>query len=124
MNDIEFKSILNLDGAIRYEYFIKKVADYGEIWGLYDDGWATTTDDNERVLIPFWPKKEFAEGCAVGEWSNYIATSINLEEFIEEWLPGMQEDSVLASVFWNGDDSIAREANKLLYDLEIELEKY
>lgn len=91
---------------------------------MYDDGWTTTRDDNERVLIPFWPKKEFAEGCAVGEWSNYIATSINLEEFIEEWLPGMQEDSVLASVFWNGDDSIAREANKLLYDLEIELEKY
>ncbi|WP_420491137.1 DUF2750 domain-containing protein [Neobacillus drentensis] len=37
---------------------MKKVVDYEEVWGLYDDGWATAQDDDGNMLIPFFPKKD------------------------------------------------------------------
>ena len=64
INEKEFYSVLNLPANKRYEYFIKKVVDWGEVWGLYEDGWAMTEDDNGNLLIPFWPKKEFAQYCS------------------------------------------------------------
>ncbi|MFD2328955.1 DUF2750 domain-containing protein [Cohnella sp. GCM10020058] len=73
INPKEFEAIIKLSANIRYEYFIKKVTDSEEVWGLYDDGWAMSSDDNGRLLIPFWPKKEFAEYCAYEDWSNYKA---------------------------------------------------
>lgn len=124
MNINEYNSLMKSDVRKRYEYFIKKVADFEEVWGLYNKGWATTTDSDGRILIPFWPRKEFAEACALHEWQSYVATSIELEEFINEWLPGMREDGVVPSIFWNNDDSAAVEVNVIINDLERELENY
>ncbi|TYP73266.1 DUF2750 domain-containing protein [Paenibacillus methanolicus] len=124
MNQKEFEAVIRLPANIRYEYFVKKVVDFEEIWGLYDDGWAMTSDDNGNLLLPFWPKKEFAEYCASEEWSNYNAHRISLEAFINDWLPGMQKDRHKPSIFWNRDDSAVMEIHVLLNDLEQELENY
>lgn len=70
MNQKEFNAVLELPANIRYEYFIKKIVDQEVLWGLYDDGWALSTDDVGNHLFPFWPRKEFAEYCAIGDWSN------------------------------------------------------
>jgi hypothetical protein len=43
MDKKEFEALLNQPTNIRYEYFIKKVVDFEEVWGLYNDGWTTTT---------------------------------------------------------------------------------
>ncbi|MCZ1269023.1 DUF2750 domain-containing protein, partial [Paenibacillus tundrae] len=45
MTSKEFEAVIKLPANIRYEYFIKKVTDSEEIWGLYDDGWAMSSDD-------------------------------------------------------------------------------
>ncbi|MBY0012066.1 DUF2750 domain-containing protein [Paenibacillus typhae] len=124
MTSKEFEAVIKLPANIRYEYFIKKVADSEEIWGLYDDGWAMTADDSGILLIPFWPKKEFAQYCAYEEWSNYKAQSISLDEFISDWLPNMVKDQYKPSIFWNRDDSAVLEIQVILNDLEQELEKY
>ncbi|SHN59347.1 Protein of unknown function [Paenibacillus sp. ov031] len=127
MNSItskEFEAVIKLPANIRYEYFIKKVTDSEEIWGLYDDGWAMSSDDKERLLISFWPRKEFAEYCAYEEWLNYKAHCISLDEFISDWLPNMVEDQHKLSIFWNRDNSAVLEIQVLLNDLEKELEKY
>ena len=108
----------------RYEYFIKKVADFEEVWGLYNDGWATSEDDEGNMLIPFFPKKEFAEYYAINEWNVFKATSIDLDEFIEEWLEGMYKDGIKPSIFPTHEDSALVEISVLLRDLRNELEKY
>lgn len=99
MNHKEFEAVIKLPANIRYEYFIKKVVDFEEVWGLYEEGWAMTSDDDGSMMIPFWPKREFAEYCAFEEWSNYKAQSISLDEFINEWLPGIEEDQYKPSIF-------------------------
>jgi hypothetical protein len=51
------------------------------------------------MLIPFFPKKEFAINCAVYEWSNFKAEPIELAKFINEFLIPMKEDRVKPSIF-------------------------
>ena len=126
MHQKELENVFKLEPRKRYEYFIKKVADFEEVWGLRQgDGWASTGDENAREYIAFWPKKEFADLCAKEEWQNYYAESIQLEEFIEQWLTGMGEDKVMASIFPNFlDNSVIVEPKQLLEHLNQELELY
>jgi hypothetical protein len=124
VNKKELEFVVKLPATKRYEYFIKKVADFKEVWGLYNDGWATTEDDNENILIPFWPNKEFSQFCAIGEWKNYVPEKIDLYEFIDEWLPGIKQDKYKPAIFCNNNDSAVIEVDILLRDLNNELENY
>ncbi|QTD40858.1 DUF2750 domain-containing protein [Sporosarcina sp. Te-1] len=124
MNNKELEVVSKLPASKRYEYFIKKVADFEEVWALFDDGWAVSEDDNGNTLIPFWPKKEFATLCAVEEWKNYKAEQIDLSEFMQTWLPGMKTDGIKPSIFLNNEDSVVIEIDNLVLDLQEELEKY
>lgn len=124
MYDKKKLSILKSNGKERYKYFLKKVAEYEEVWGLYDDGWATSEDDEGNILIPFWPTKEYAEYCANKEWERYQPKKINLSEFIEKWIPGMIKNHQSISIFSNGIDTISVDLIGLKNDLEHELENY
>ncbi len=124
MNIKEFEAVIKQPPNIRYEYFIKKVADYGEVWGLYNDGWATADDGYGNSCLPFFPRKEFAQNNAIEEWLGYEPESIDVYEFIEDWLTGMKEDKIKVSVFPNDNDTAIVEVDVLLRDLEEDLAKY
>ncbi|MDT9757074.1 DUF2750 domain-containing protein [Heyndrickxia coagulans] len=124
MNSKEVEAVLTLQAFKRYEYFIKKSVDYEEVWGLYHDGWAMSKDDNGCPLVNFWPKKEFAQKCAVEEWKEYHAKKIDLYEFMNEWLPGMKSDGIKPSIFWNNVDSVVVDTERLKKDLDEKLENY
>lgn len=125
MNDKEINAVINLNANKRYEYFIKKVADFEEVWGLYNQGWVQAEDDNHNITITFWPNKEYATLCAIGEWSNCIPKSIALEKFISKWIPGMKKNSLKPCVFLTPNDKgIVVDCEKLLKDLYEELENY
>ncbi|MBP7901617.1 MAG: DUF2750 domain-containing protein [Spirochaetes bacterium] len=124
MKDKEFDAVIKLSAKKRYEYFIKKVADAEEVWGLFQDGWATTEDGCGNILVPFWPKKKFAEYCAIEGWECHVPKRIELDKFIDEWLPGMKKDGTRPSIFWNNIDSAVVEINILLNDLTSELDNY
>ena len=117
MNSKEFESVIKLPANIRYEYFVKKVADSETVWGLYEDGWAVTEDDYGNKLLPLWPKKEFAEYCAVDDWENYTGENMDLYELIDELLPRLKEDGLKPSIFFNNDDSAVLEVDVLIRDL-------
>ncbi|WP_043931732.1 DUF2750 domain-containing protein [Bacillus sp. EB01] len=124
MHKKEIETVFSLPAQKRYEYFIKKVADYEQLWGLYEGGWAISEDDNGNKLIPFWPKREFAELSSIKEWSHYQPKKIDLEDFISKWIPGMKRDGLRVSVFWNNKNSIMMDIDRLLGDLKEELENY
>jgi len=124
MNPKEFESMINQPANIRYEYFIKKVVDSETVWGLFEDGWAITEDDNGNKLLPVWPKKEFSEHCAVGVWRDYKSENMDLYEFMDELLPRLAEDGIRPSIFFNNNDSAVLEVEVLIGDLKEELGKY
>jgi hypothetical protein len=124
LNNKEFEALHQRPANIRYEYFIKKVVDFEEVWGLYNEGWATAQDDDGNMLIPFFPKKEFAVNCAKNVWEGFEAEAIDLYEFIDEWLVGMKKDGVKPSIFPTEQDTTLVEIDVLLRDIYSELENY
>lgn len=96
MRNSKIDNVINLTASERYDYFIRKVADFEEVWGLKDaEGWALMGSE-EQVLFPIWSEKEFAELC---KWDNYQPTPIPLDDFMEKLLPKLEKDSVMLAVF-------------------------
>ena len=124
MNQHEFEEVIMQPAPIRYEYFIKKVVDFEEVWGLYNEGWASAQDDKGNVLLPFYPNEKFAEAFAKKEWEGCRPKKIELEYFLEKWLPGMMSDGLKLSIFPTDIDSALVDVDRLREDIEEELEKY
>ncbi|AZB11115.1 DUF2750 domain-containing protein [Chryseobacterium sp. G0162] len=90
----------------RYKDFIKKVIETEVVYGLKDDkGYATSYsndleyDDGEPVqIICFWSDVARAKSCVDKEWNRYEASSIPLNEFLENWCLGMNSDGLLVGV--------------------------
>ncbi|MCX7290846.1 DUF2750 domain-containing protein [Janthinobacterium sp.] len=124
MHPEKFKQVAALSSAERHAYFVRKVADTQEVWGLHHDGWATAQLEG-KVAIPFWPEAAFARACASGDWEHFQPRAIGLDDFLNKWLPGMAENHQLAFVFPvpQGSASVAAPGD-LLADLRQEAEQY
>lgn len=121
----ELKAVLQLDGAKRYEYFIKKVADWEEVWGLYQDGWALATDDDGNSVFPLWPAKEYAKACASADWSSFEPSVIELEDLLSELLPKLSSDNLLCGVFYTpSDKGVLLDPVCIMNSLREEMEQY
>jgi hypothetical protein len=121
----EIQSLISLPGEKRYEYLIKKVADQQEIWSLWQDGWALACDDTGHELVPVWPHSKYAELCATGQWTGYVAKKIDLTAWLERWISGIEKDKRLVAVFPTlSDKGMAVEPRRLESDLREELSQY
>jgi len=85
--------------------FVARVRESGVLWGLrFENGWAYCESNHvDADALLFWSDEAYAKRHAVGEWSAYQATAIDLAAFIERWLGGMQRDGCLAGVNFNAD---------------------
>lgn len=89
-----------------YDIFIEDAIATGCVWGLEnEEGWALcSSNDNDDVdVMPLWSQPEYAKAHCIEEWSSYKPVPISLEEFLDDWLPGMHEDVILVGVNWNGE---------------------
>ncbi|PLS18236.1 DUF2750 domain-containing protein [Bacillus sp. M6-12] len=125
MSPKEFEAVFHSPVQVRYEYFIKRAADFEEVWVLTNEGEvALSGNENDELLLPLWPFKEYAEACKNGEWKTYIAENINIYEFIDEYIISLKEDKIRLSIFFNNKDSAVVETDILVSDLNKELEQY
>ena len=96
----EFDAVVVLPAPKRYEHFVKRCADWEEVWGLRDEGgWVTTADDEGRAHFPVWPHPAYAAACAEGDWAGAEPEAIPLNEWRTAWLPGMKADDLPVTVF-------------------------
>lgn len=125
MKHQKFKNVISLNFKDRYDYFIRKVCDFEQVWSLKNrSGWATL-NVNEEVAIPFWPEKEFAEDCAHENWEGLIAEKIELKDFLMKWLEGMHVNNQQAMIFMTSNSSGTLISPLVLKsDLELESEQY
>jgi len=125
INGKEFENVVHLAPKERYEYFIKKVADWEEIWSLWKDGWVLMGDKEEGEHVPVWPHPVFAEAYAHGEWLGYKPRKIELEDWLNKWIPGMEKDKRMVAVFPTTEGQTTTVSPvQLKSDLEEELTKY
>lgn len=121
----QIESMIALSGPKRYEHFVKVVADWEEVWGLYQDGWALAETDDGQKVFPVWPAKEYAALCAKKEWAGYEPESFSLADFMDELLPNLKNDGVLLGVFYTPlDKGVTPTVDLMLEDLNQELENY
>lgn len=120
----EVENVLRLDNRKKYEYFIKKIVAFEEVWSLRnEEGWITSGMGDE-VFFPVWAKKEFAELYISGDWQDCKCESIDIDDFLEDWLEGLQEDGIRVSVMWHDGAGIDVDWERLAEDIEAELELY
>ncbi|MCP4699451.1 MAG: DUF2750 domain-containing protein [Gammaproteobacteria bacterium] len=125
INQKQIEAVTALAGQKRYEHFVKVVADWEEIWGLYQDGWALAATDDGQQVFPLWPAKEYAQLCANNEWAGYEPESFSLEDFMGKLLPDLKDDGVLPGIFYTpSDNGVIPTVDQLLADLNEELENY
>ncbi|AZA83922.1 DUF2750 domain-containing protein [Chryseobacterium lactis] len=88
----------------RHIYFIKKVSTTEIVYALRGEkGYATSCSndlqygDGEPVeIVCFWSDNATAKLCIQEEWNHYEVCSIPLEEFMENWCIGMDNDGLIA----------------------------
>ena len=96
----EIEGVLKTETWKRYKYFMGKVADQEEVWGLYDDRWALARDNKGHDIFPLWPAAEYASLCALELWRNYKPKQIPLDDLLEKLLPKLKNDGILIGVFF------------------------
>jgi hypothetical protein len=120
----EIEAVVLLPGRERYGYFIKKVADSNQVWGLWNEGWCMGITDTDQRTIAVWPAAEYAELCRVGDWQKCVPRAIGLQEFMREFLPNLVRDGIRVSIFDTPSEaSVLINNDELIHDLEEELSK-
>lgn len=121
----ELESVIKLGGAKRYEYFVKRVADWEQAWSLWDEGWAMMADNEGMALLPLWPASEFASICATDVWSAYKSVEISLDALLDELLPRLEQDKVRLAVFPLPESKgVIVSPDQLRISIETECENY
>ncbi|WP_374357196.1 DUF2750 domain-containing protein [Chitinimonas sp.] len=96
----EFAALSSLNGDARFEHFVKRVADRQTVWGLRNpEGWVSASDDAGNEGFPVWPHPNYATACASSEWTAHSPVAIEIELFVSEWLPKMEEQNLNVIVF-------------------------
>lgn len=115
---------LKLEAPKRYEHAIKQIVGWGELWGLYDNGWALVGDGTEKYLA-LWPAKEYAELCINNEWGSYHSKNIKLEDFMEKTIKDLIENRIHLAIFITPEDKgITPSYEEFVKDINNELERY
>lgn len=97
---------LTADLDANYQRFVENIQESGKVWGLSSsDGWVIveSSEFEETEVMPFWSEESYAKVHCVDDWADFKPVSMDLEDFVENWLAGMDEDGVLVGPNWNAD---------------------
>jgi uncharacterized protein DUF2750 len=118
----QLEKILNKSCEERYDYFLNKVADWGEVWILVNDNQEFLklfSEEDKSEYVPVWPHADFARAYASDSDEPLKAKKISLQVFFERWVPGLEDDGFSVSVFPNLEQTVwIMEPEDLQLDIE------
>ena len=53
------------------------------------------------VVMPFWSVESEAKRACTDDWSDYQPNPIRIDDFIDAWLHGLEEDNTLVGINWD-----------------------
>ncbi len=126
LNDKHIDNVMELAAPERYDYFIRRVADWRAVWVLGEhDGFVTASDDEGVELLPVWPHPHFAQLCAKDSWSGATPEQINLSEWLDTWTEQLTEKKCQIAVFPLPDGhGIPVDPTRIADDLRTELSRF
>ena len=125
MNKEQLQNISKLEPSKRYNYFIKKVVDFNEMYLLENKvGLATYIYEN-KVYVPIWSEYEIAGTFINEDFSACTVEKIDLDELLNDLLPMLKEQSIGIAVFpVDNDRGIICECDFIEKDIKDEMCKY
>ena len=122
----EIENVAKLEPLKRYEYFVKKIADFEELWTIVNKtGDIALSDVEENILISFWTAEPFIKSNLNGGWENCTPFKLSLDDLEETIIPLITKNNYLVNVFpVNGKSGFIVSLNEFIRDLNEELEKY
>jgi hypothetical protein len=98
ISEQEFKAILKLPPDKRYQYFVKRVCDWEQIYSLYDGNSIMLNEDkNGDMSVFLFPFETFASKYAqsVDELKDSSCNSIEINIFIDEMIEKLLSHNVV-----------------------------
>jgi hypothetical protein len=100
----QFLTVSKLNPEERFDYAIAKMIELKHLWGLYgSNGWLLLKAEDDSCL-PIWPHESFATAWLKDEFPDCKPKQIEFDEWLNQWLPGMQKNGTLTLVFPFSDD--------------------
>ncbi len=94
----EYAAVPLMTDAELMEYFLYRVFETEEVWGLKENSTKFIQEEGEQVTQPVWPYKRYAEEAAVGKWAMYVSAAVSLEFFMEQILHQLAREDVLLDI--------------------------
>jgi len=85
--------------------FRREVPREGRVWTIRDAaGHPAPMDATGHRAMPFWSKPSRAERVigAVAAYRDFAVVEIPVHDWLDSWLPGLQQDDLLVGVNWAG----------------------
>lgn len=122
----EIENVVRLKPFERYKYFIKKVADYEELWTIVDEkGDIALSVVDGKTFISFWTAEAFIKGNLEDSWKECVPFKIDLDDFEDTIISLIAENDYLINVFpAYGKSGFVVNINEFMRDLNEELERY
>jgi len=86
----------------------------GVVWGLYNDGWAIKSDQEDYVF-PFWLNGVQAHRYAQVHWPNYTPRRITPKDFQKSLLPTLTRLNVTPALFNSSNRKFKLSANQMCH---------
>lgn len=124
-NQENITKLFKKPGEKRYDYFIKKVVENEEVYGLADEeGWALLGDDSDADILPLFPAADLAEAFRQAtDFDEYAVEALDVNELMA-WFDDMEKDNLLVAVFPNPElNGAVVELKQLKADLQKAFDK-
>jgi len=122
----EIESVSRLTSIERYNYFLKRVADFELMYTLIDEqGNLAISEIEHKLMVSFWSAKEYAQINAINEWKNYQIKEFSVEEFENELIDIIETNNYILNIFpINDKTGVVVDLNEFARDLNNEMKKY
>lgn len=100
-DDSEFATMLLAPADRRLDYFVEKVADWGEAWGLRDPegNWCSMHGPGQPRCVALWPAEAFARAASLGSWARCRAEPLDLHDLVDRFMLGWEARGLFVAVF-------------------------
>jgi hypothetical protein len=126
ISDKELQSVSSLGPFDRYRHFIKRIADFGELWLLQNDrGDYALSQIEDKVVLSVWSAPEYIQSCENAGWEGYAPTVINIDDLNDTLAPLIIKKGYLIDVFpVNNKSGFVVTLDEFIHDLNTELSNY
>jgi hypothetical protein len=126
ISEKEAQAVAKLPADERYEYGIKMIAEYEELYGLRNaKGWVTAKDEEGEKRFVLWPHPGYAQMCAADEWEGATPAKITLDDWFGKWSQKLGDEEMGISFFpVPAGEAYEVTPDQFIEDLEQEMERF